>query len=135
VPSIGGGTKLIRTLLAGEEEGVCSATGEGTVECSGETEEKSESSVVGEAIGVDGSCAAAIPGKPIETTQATRVTLCSLSIVAPVYVWENVVPPFAIAKKFFIDHVGDKLIVQAVETSKVIDRALARVFASGPGFH
>ena len=123
------------TLLAGAGEGVCSAVVEGTVERSGETEGKGDSSVVGEAIGVDNSCAAAFPRKPIETAQATRLTLCSLSIVAPVYVWKNVVPPFAIAKKFLIDHVGDKLIVQAVETSKVIDRALARVFASGPAFH
>ena len=44
-------------------------------------------------------------------------------------------PPFAVAQKFFIEIVCDKLIVQTVETSKVIDRALSGVFARSTGFH
>jgi hypothetical protein len=31
VPSIGGGTKLIRTLLTGEGEGVCSGVSDGII--------------------------------------------------------------------------------------------------------
>src|SRR5213079_435999 len=42
---------------------------------------------------------------------------------------EKCCPPFAITQKFFTNHRGDKLIVQAIETSKVIDRALGRIFA------
>ena len=34
--------KLIRTLLAGEGEGVCSGVGEGGADCSGETREEKE---------------------------------------------------------------------------------------------
>ena len=67
--------------------------------------------------------------------EATKVTMRNLSIVSPVHVWKNVVPPFAFAQEFFIDHDGDKLIVQAIETSKVIDRALGRIFARSPCFN
>jgi hypothetical protein len=59
VPSIGGGTKLIRTLLAGEGEGVCSGLGEAGTDCSGEIEGEGDSSVVGEGVGVGDSCASA----------------------------------------------------------------------------
>src|SRR5215472_17125488 len=58
-----------------------------------------------------------------------------LSIVTPVHVWENVVPPFTVAQKFFVKIVCHKLIVQTVEASKVIERALSRVFECTPGFH
>jgi len=125
----------MRTLLAGEGEGVCSAVGEDSVECSGKTEGKGDFSLLGQGVGVDDSCAAAIRRKAAEMNEATKVTMRNLSIVSPVHVWKNVVPPFAIAQKFFIYHVGDKLIVQTVETSKMIDRALGRVFARSPGFH
>ena len=125
----------MRTLLAGEGEGVCSAVGEDAVECSGKTEEKGDSSLLGQGVGVDDSCAAAIRMKATEMTQTTDVMIRNLCIIAPVHVWKNVVPPFAIAQKFFINHRGDKLIVQAIETSKVVDRALGRVFARSPCFH
>ncbi len=59
MPSIGGGIKLIRTLLAGEGEGVCSGVGEGGTDCSGETEEEADSPGVGEGVGVGDSCASA----------------------------------------------------------------------------
>ena len=125
----------MRTLLAGEGEGVCSAVGEDAVECSGKTEEKGDSSLLGQGVGVDDSCAAAIRRKATEMTQTTDVMIRNLCIIAPVHVWKNVVPPFAIAQEFFINHRGDKLIVQAIETSKVVDRALGRVFARSPCFH
>ena len=59
MPSNGGGTKLIRTLLAGEGEGVCSGMGEETIDCSGEIEGEADSSGVGEGVGVGDSCASA----------------------------------------------------------------------------
>jgi len=125
----------MRTLLAGEGEGVCSAVGEDSVECSGKTEGKGDFSLLGQGVGVDDSCAAAIRRKAAEMIEATKVTMRNLSIVSPVHVWKNVVPPFAIAQKFFTNHHGDELIVQAIETSKVIDRALGRIFARSPCFH
>ena len=139
MPSIGGGTKLIRTLLAGEGEGVCSGVGEGGTDCSGEIEGKGDPPGVGERVGVGDSCAAAIAAKATQETKVTiwkrRPAIRDLSIVAPVHVRKNVVPPFAVAQKFFIEIICDKLIVQTVETSKVIDRALRRVFARRPRFH
>ena len=123
------------TLLAGEGEGVCCAVGEDAVDCSGKTEGKGDSSLRGEGVGADDSCAAAIRKKAAEMIEATKVTIRNLSIVTPVHVWKNVVPPFTIAQKFFTNHLGDKLIVQAIETSKVIDRALGRIFARSMCFH
>ena len=131
--------KLIRTLLAGEGEGVCSGVGEGGTDCSGEIEGEGDSPGVGEGVGVGDSCAAAIATKATQETKVTiwkrRPAIRDLSIIVPVHVRKNVVPPFAVAQKFFIGIICDKLIVQTVEASKVIDRALRRVFARGPGFH
>lgn len=140
VPSIGGGTKLIRTLLAGDDESVCSGVGgvgEGIVDCSGEIEE--DSSAVAEGFGVGDSCAVAIATKqtqPIHVTIRKKgVAIRDLSIVTPVHIWKNIVPPFAVPEKFFIDGICDKLIVQTIETSKVINSALSCVFARSPGFY
>ena len=131
--------KLIRTLLAGEGEGVCSGVGEGGTDCSGEIDGEGDSPGVGEGVGVGDSCAAAIATKAAQESKVRmlkrRPAIGDLSIVAPVHVRKNVVPPFAVAQKFFIEIICDKLIVQTVETSKVIDRALSGVFARSPGFH
>ena len=124
----------MRTFLAGEE-GVCSGVGDGVPDYRGEIEGEGDSFTVGEGIGVGDSCAATIWTKGTETTQASKVTIRNLSIVAPVHVWKNVVLPLAVAQKFFIEIICNKLIVQTVEASKVIDRALGRVFARSPGFH
>jgi hypothetical protein len=51
--------KLMRTLLAGEGEGVCSGVGEGGTDCSGEIEGEGDSPGVGEEVGVGDSCASA----------------------------------------------------------------------------
>ena len=51
--------KLIRTLLAGEGEGVCSGVGEGATDCCGEIEGEADSPSVGEGVGVGDSCASA----------------------------------------------------------------------------
>ena len=131
--------KLIRTLLAGEGEGVCSGLGEGGTDCSGEIEGEGDSPGVGEEVGVGDSCAAAIATKATQDSKGRtlkrRSAIRDLSIVAPVHVRKNIVPPFAVAQKFFIEIICDKLIVQTAEASKVIDRALSGVFARSPGFH
>ena len=123
----------MRTLLAGEGEGVCSGVGEGGTDCSGEIEGEEDSPGVGEGFGVDDSCAAAVATKV--TIWKRRSAIRDLSIISPVHVRKNVIAPFAVAQKFFIEIICDKLIVQTVEASKVIDRALGCVFARSPGFH
>jgi len=131
--------KLIRTLLAGEGEGVCSGVGEGGTDCSGEIDGEGVSPGVGEGVGVGDSCAAAIATNATQESKVAiwkgRSAIRDLSIIAPVHVRKNVVPPFAVAQKFFIEIICDQLIVQTVEASKVIDRALSGVFARSPGFH
>ena len=128
----------MRTLLAGEGEGVCSSVGEGGTDCSGEIEGEGDSPDAGEGVGVGDSCAAAIATKATQKTKVTiwrRSAIRDLSIISPVHVRKNVVTPFAVAQEFFIEIICDKLIVQTVETSKVIDRALSGVFARSPAFH
>jgi len=131
--------KLIRALLAGEGEGVCSGVGEGGTDCSGEIDGEEDSPGVGEGFGVGDSCATAVATNATQESKVRmlkrRPAIRDLSIIVPVHVRKNVVPPFAVAQKFFIEIICDKLIVQTVEASKVIDRALRRVFARGPGFH
>ena len=131
--------KLIRTLLAGEGEGVCSGVGEGGTDCSGAIEGEGDPPGVGEEVGVGDSCAVAVATKATQESKVRmlkrRSAIRDLSIIAPVHVRKNVVPPFAVAQKFFIEIICDQLIVQTVEASKVIDRALSRVFARSPGFH
>ncbi len=131
--------KLIRTLLADEGEGVCSGVGKGGADCSGEIEREGDSPGVGEGVGVGDSCAVAIATKATQESKVRMVkrrsAIRDLSIIAPVDVRKNVVSPFAVAQKFFIEIICHKLIVQTVEASKVIDRALSGVFARSPGFH
>ena len=98
--------KLMRTLLAGDGEGVCSGVGEGGNDCSGEIEAEGDSPSVGEGVGVGDSCAAANAAKAMQESQVRmlrRSAMRDLSIVPPVHVRKNVVLPFAIAQKFFID--------------------------------
>jgi len=133
--------KLIRTLLAVEGEGVCSGVAEGSTDWSGELEGEGEgdSTGISEGAGVGDSCAAVIATHRKQKTNVRiwkrRSEIRDLSIISPVHVRKNVVPPFAVAQKFFIKIICDKLIVQTVEASKVIDRALSSVFACSPGFH
>ena len=131
--------KLIRTLLAGEGDGVCSGVGEGGTDCSGEIDGEGDSPGVGEGVGVGDSCAAVIATKATQESKVTiwkrRPAIRGLSIIAPVHVRKNIVPPFAVAQKFFIEIICDKLIVQTVKTSKVIERALSRIFARSSGLH
>ena len=55
--------KLIRTLLAGEGEDVCSGVGEGGTDCSGEIDGEEDAVGVGEGVEVDDSCASATGDK------------------------------------------------------------------------
>ena len=131
--------KLIRTFLAVEGKAVCSGVGEGGTDCSGEIDGEGDSPGVGEGVGVGDSCAAVIATKATQENKMRmmkrRSAIRDLSIIAPVHVRKNVVPPFAVAQKFFIEIICDQLIVQTVEPSKMIDRALSGVFARSPGFH
>ena len=98
----------MRTLLESAGERVCARVGEGGTEVCGETDAEGDSSAVVEGLGVGDSWAAAIWTR---ATEATRARIRNLSIVPPVYFWENVVAPFAVAQKCFIDIVCDALIV------------------------
>src|SRR4051812_36859160 len=94
---------------------------------------------VAEGVAIGDSCVAASATKATQQSKVRmlkpRSGIRNLSIVAPVHLRKNVVTPFAVAEKFFADIVCDKLIVQTIEASKVIDRALSGVFARSPGFH
>ena len=130
--------KLIRTLLAVEGEGVCSGVAEGNADWSGELEGEGDSPRIGEGAGTGDSCAAAIATQARQKTTVRiwkqRSAIRDLSIISPVHVRKNVIPPFAVAQKFFIEGICDKLIVQTVEASKMIHRALSGVFAGSSGF-
>ena len=98
VPSNGGGTKLTRTLLAGEADGVCTGAGGAVMDSSGEIDRAGDSSGVADAIGLGDSCAAAIP--MASHAAAMRNAQCAIrdsNIVAPVHVRKNIITPFAVA--------------------------------------
>ena len=76
MPSIGGGTKLIRTLLTGEGEVVCSGVGDGII-WSGEIEGEGDSPAVGEGVGVGGSCASATDKMAIVNARVSLVIMSS----------------------------------------------------------
>ena len=63
MPSIGGGTKLIRTLRAGAAEDVCSGAGEAVTDSSAEITGEGDFPGIGEEVGVGDSCAAATEAK------------------------------------------------------------------------
>jgi hypothetical protein len=123
----------MRTLLAGDGDGVCSGAGESGTDSTGEIEGDRDSCGLGEGVGVGESCAGAIATRATQDRKAkklkSRGVIRDLSIVPPIHVRKNVVPPFAVVQKFFINMICGKLIVQTIEPSKVIDCALSRVFA------
>src|SRR5215469_15062134 len=113
VPSSGGGTKLMRTFLAGEAEGVCSGASGDVTDASGEGENDGDSCGVG--VGVGSSWATAITpmathtatiGNPPALTRLRRAglaALCDSNIIAPVHVWKEIIAPFTIAQKFLVN--------------------------------
>src|SRR6266566_5470463 len=177
VPSSGGGTKLMRTLLVEDAEGVCSGTGEGAADSSGVGEE------VGAGVGASCPIAAQIEAKAIRMTAlnffvmsiewppapwlyanvgrhlllldprkqkkreslpfdfaqgklSTSLGLTNrLYVIPPVYVREKVIAPFAIAQNCFIEMVRRELIMQSIETSKVILRPFRGVLLCGSCLH
>ena len=107
---------------------------------------------VGEALDLGDSCAIATEtnAKPIKIMALTffvivaarcerriiSVTIMdAATVVAPIHVREKVVAPFAVAQKFFIDVVCRKLIVQSIETNKVIHGSLCGVLLCRSCFH
>ena len=129
----------MRTLLAGDGEEVCSGVGEGVTDSSGHAEGEGDSAGVAEVIGLGDSCASPIAAKATQQTKLKMITqrlgTPNSSIVAPVHVRENIVAPFAIAQKLFIEIVDDKLIVQTIEAGKVIHGTASGVFARAAAFH
>ena len=123
----------------GEGEGVSSGLADGGTDCSGEIDGDGDSPSVGEGVGGGDSCAAPVATKATQESKVRilkrRSAIRDLSIVSPVHVRKNIVAPFAVAQKFFVEIIYDKLIVQTIEASKVIDCALSRVFARSPRFH
>ena len=126
MPSIGGGTKRSATFRAadgngdgvGDEEGVCSAAGEGV------------------SVGDDGSCAVAAAKAMSEIAIRNPISgIRNLSIVAPVHVREKIVAPFAIGEEFLIQLFGLELALQFIEASEVIESALGRVLACSSRSH
>jgi len=65
----------MRTLLAGDGEGVCSGVGDDGTDCSDEIEGAGDSSSVGEGVGDDGSCPSAREGKIAITTARIAVVI------------------------------------------------------------
>ena len=97
---------------------------------------------VGEALDLGDSCAIATEtnAKPSKIAVLTffvivAARIISAIVVAPVHVREKVVAPFAVAQKFFIDVVRCKLIVQSIETNKMIHRSLRGVILCRSRFH
>jgi hypothetical protein len=138
----------MRTVLAGEAEGVCSGAGGVVTDSSGEIRGKGDSPGIPGEVGVGDSGAATTEAKvatrnakliflvmssEVETSrtlpkkvsrdssqpshkatagQATSRGMTSgLDVVSPIHVWKKVVTRFAVAQKFFIDLIGNKLIV------------------------
>ena len=67
----------MRTLLAGEGEGISSVVGEGGADCSGKIEGEGDSPSIGETVGVGDSCASAKEDK--KAIANARLTLVVMS--------------------------------------------------------
>ena len=126
----------MRTVLAGEAEGVCSGAG-GVVTDSGEIRGEGDSPGIAGEVGVGDSCAAAteakvatrnakliflvmssevetsrnLPKKVSRDSATSRGMTSGLDVVPPIHVWKKVVTRFAVAQKFFINLIDNKLIV------------------------
>jgi hypothetical protein len=77
VPSNGGGTKLMRTPLAGEADGVCTGAGGAVMDSSGEITGEGDSPGIIKGVAVGDSCAAAT--EPKIATRNTKLTLLVMS--------------------------------------------------------
>jgi hypothetical protein len=74
---MGGGTKLIRTLLPGGTEGICSGMGDGVGDPSGDVKGEGDSSGTAEGVGAGDSCAVPTETKAIRSAKLTLVVMSS----------------------------------------------------------
>src|SRR4051794_24406112 len=93
---------------------------------------------VTEGVAIGDSCAAATARKATQQSKVRmlkpRSEIGNLGIVVPVQVRKNAVTPFAVTEELFVEIICDKLIVQTIEPSKVINRAFSGVFGRSAGF-
>ena len=127
----------MRTVLAGEAEGVCSGAGGVVTDSSGEIRGEGDSPGIAGEVGIGDSCAATteakvatrnakliflvmssevetsrtLPKKVSRDSATSRGMTSGLDVVPPIHVWKKVVTRFAVAQKFFIDLIDNKLIV------------------------
>ena len=127
----------MRTVLAGEPEGVCSGVGRVVRDSFGEIRGEGDSRGIAEDVGVGDSCAAAteakvatrnakliflvmssevetsrnLPKKVSRDSATSRGMTSGLDVISPIHVWKKVVTRFAVAQKSFINLIGNKLIV------------------------
>ncbi len=127
----------MRTVLAGEAEGVCSGAGGVVTDSSGEIRGEGDSPGIAGEVGVGDSCAATteakvatrnakliflvmssevetsrnLPKKVSRDSATSRGMTSGLDVISPIHVWKKVVTRFAVAQKFFINLIGNKLIV------------------------
>ena len=69
--------KLIRTLLPGGTDSVCSGTGEGATDSSGEIDGEGDSSGTAEGVGAGDSCAIPTETKAIRNAKLSLVVMSS----------------------------------------------------------
>jgi hypothetical protein len=67
----------MRTLFAGEGEGVCSGVGDGGTVCSGEIDDEGGSPTIGEGVGVGDSCPSAKEDKIMITNERMALVVIS----------------------------------------------------------
>ena len=83
----------MRTLLAGEAEGVCSGAGGGVIDSAGEIDKAGDSSGIADGVGVGGSWAKTIV--PIAIHNAIihnpQPAVRNSNIIAPVYVRKKII--------------------------------------------
>ena len=72
----------MRTLRAGEGEGVCSGVGEGGADCSGEIDGEGDSLGVGDGVGLGDSCASAKEDKMAIANARLAVVVMSSEVEA-----------------------------------------------------
>jgi len=117
----------MRTFRTGELEGPCC----GASEIEGDGEED------GDGEGVGDSCAKEAVANINTYAIGSRQSAIGIrsNVILPVYVWKKIVAPFAINQKFLVNRLRRELIMQSIETNKVIFCSLGGVFPGCSGFH
>ena len=89
MPSIGGGTKLMRTLLVGTTEGVCAGVGEAVTDPTGEIKGEAGSSDAAERAGVGDSCAKAAEARKVIRIAVLLFVVMSSGVATSLKVTSN----------------------------------------------